>query len=145
MKLTVCDTILSKCVRERNNWICESCGIISEDGRATGGDRAMQHSHYQGRKYKRTRYMMENALCLCAKCHARVEEDPYAHTELFTSIWGKGMAENLSQLNHQPYKPVGGWKEFEKEAAKHYRKEFERMRSMRLEGNKGRIEFEGYI
>jgi len=145
MKLTPTDTILSKCIRERNNWACESCGIISDQGRATGGDRAMQHSHYQGRKHKRTRYMMENGLCLCASCHARVEEDPFEHTKLFTSIWGEGMAELLSQLKHQPYKPVGGWKTFEKEASAHYRKEFERMRQLRMDGNMARIEFEGFI
>ena len=101
--------------------------------------------HFQGRKHKRTRYMMENGLCLCASCHARVEEDPYEHTKLYSSIWGEGMAELLSQLKHQPYKPIGGWKEFEKEAAAHYRKEFERMRNLRLDGDIGRIEFEGFI
>lgn len=145
MKLTTTDSILSKCVRERANWVCESCGTISEDGRATGGDRAMQHSHFQGRKHKRTRYMMENGLCLCASCHARVEEDPYLHNKLYSEIWGEGMAELLSQLKHEPYKPPMTWKEFEKQATKHYKKEFERMRGLRLEGEQGRIEFEGFI
>jgi len=88
---------------------------------------------------------MENGLCLCAPCHASVEEDPYQHTKLYISIWGEGMADLLSQLKRQPYKPIGGWKTFEKEAAAHYRKEFERMRNLRLNGDMGRIEFEGYI
>ena len=140
MKLTVCDTILSKCIRERNHWECEICGIISQNGRMTGGDRAMQHSHFIGRKHKSTRYSGNNGLCLCAGCHAEVEEDPGLHTRIFTQIMGGGMAELLTEMKHQAFKPPGGWKAFEKEAAKHYRLEFKRMRDLRLEGVMGRIE-----
>ena len=58
---------------------------------------------------------------------------------------GDGMAEMITELkNDALYKPPGGWKTFEKEAAKHYRQQLKRMRDMRLEGKLGRIEFEGY-
>tara|TARA_R100001082_G_C4325108_1_gene142946 strand:- start:491 stop:934 length:444 start_codon:yes stop_codon:yes gene_type:complete len=146
MKLTQADIYLSKCVRERANWICEypGCGIISQHGRMTCGDRGMHQSHFIGRKYKATRYRPENSLCLCAKCHAEVEENPYLHNKIFIEIMGEGMAEMLTELKHQAYKPISGWKTFEKEAAKHYKKQLKEMRELRDYGEQGRIEFQGY-
>ena len=144
MKITQADKYLSKCVRERNNWQCELCGIISEDGRATCGDRSIHQSHYIGRKHKATRYMPENSLCLCARCHAEVEENPHAHNKIYHKVFGEGMAEILNEKKHQAYKPIGGWKTFEKEASKHYRQQLKQMRDKRLKGDLGRIEFEGF-
>lgn len=107
----------------------------------SGGDKRMQHSHFIGRQHKMTRYKSENGLCLCASCHAEVETDPGLHNRLFSSIMGDGMAEILTELKHKPFK---GWKDFEKPAAKHYKSEFERMRSLRASGVMGRIEFTSY-
>tara|TARA_R100001594_G_scaffold6095_1_gene17855 strand:+ start:5971 stop:6417 length:447 start_codon:yes stop_codon:yes gene_type:complete len=147
MKLTQADIQFSKCVRERANWICEypSCGAISEEGRATCGDRTMQCSHFLSRKYKITRYHPDNCLCLCATHHELVENNPFLHNKIFTQVMGDGMAEMITELkNDALYKPLGGWKTFEKEAAKHYRKQLKKMRDMRLDGKLGRIEFDGY-
>ena len=144
MKLTPADKALSTAIREAHDWTCQKCGIVSAHGQATGGDRGMQCSHFIGRKHKSTRYDTDNVLCLCASCHAKVEEDPGLHTRVFTEIMGKGIAEILTERKQQAFKPVGGWKQYEKEAAAHYRAEFESMRRLRADGVTGKIEIKGY-
>ena len=144
MKITVADKWLSKCIRERNQWQCEKCGTIDPEGQATGGSRSIQHSHFIGRKHKATRYSADNGLCLCASCHAEVENDPGLHTRVFSQITGEGLAEILTEQKNKAFKPLEGWAEYEKQAGKHYKKEFERMRELRKEGVMGRIEFENY-
>jgi len=88
--------------------------------------------------------MAENGLCLCASCHAEVEHDPGLHNRLFEKIMGAGLAEILTEKKHKAFKPLEGWKEYEKGAGKHYKKELERMRELRKQGIEGRIEFENY-
>ena len=144
MKLTQADIWLSKCIRERAHWICEKCNYEDVSGQASGTSKFIQHSHFIGRKHKATRYKAENGLCLCASCHAIVEHDPGLHTRLFEQIMGQGLAEILTESKQKPFKPLGGWRSYEKEASKFYKQEFERMRELRKEGVMGRIEFESY-
>ena len=144
LKLTNADKWISKAIREANHWTCQKCGVVSPEGQATGGDRFIQHSHFIGRQHKATRYDAENGLCLCATCHATVEVDPGLHTRLFTQINGEGLAEILTEKKNKAFKPLEGWKEYEKSAAKHYREEFNRLRGLRKEGKMGRIEITSY-
>tara|TARA_R110000803_G_scaffold60838_3_gene120366 strand:+ start:10124 stop:10561 length:438 start_codon:yes stop_codon:yes gene_type:complete len=140
MKLTTADKWFSKLIREAAHWTCQKCGIISEEGRATGGDRAMQCSHFISRQYKSVRLDSNNALCLCASCHAHVEKDPSLHCDLYDSINGAGLREIISQKKWEVMKPVGGWKAYEKEAAKFYKKQHEEARERRKNGFMGSLD-----
>ncbi len=59
-----CDAIFSKIIRKRN--ICERCG--SKDW--------LQTSHIISRRFSATRTDIENAQCLCAKCHRFFTDHP---------------------------------------------------------------------
>ena len=88
--------------------------------------------------------MVQNGLCLCARCHAEVEEDPGLHTRLFESIKGEGFTKILTEKKWQAFKPSEGWKQYEKGASKYYRDTFRKMREQRANGKMGRIEIVGY-
>lgn len=102
----------------------------------------MQHSHFVGRKYKSTRYLAYNGLCLCATCHAEVEDDPGLHSRLFRQYYGERTELKLTILKHKPFKM--NWKQYEKDAAAFYRQEFKKMCDLRLEGKIGRIDFTSF-
>ena len=107
MKISQADKWFSKLIREGAFWICQRCGIISEEGRATGGDRAMQCSHFISRQYKSVRLDSNNALCLCASCHAHVEKDPSLHCDLYDSINGAGLREKPPSSTRCSMKRLG--------------------------------------
>ena len=144
MKLTQADISFSACIRERAYWTCECCLIESVQGRMTKKDQSMQCSHFIGRKHKATRYLGENCLCLCASCHANIENDPGEHSRLLRRVKGHRMELYLSKLKQEIVKPPGGWKQHEKLAAAYYREQFKRMDQLRLDGNIGRIDFDSY-
>jgi 5-methylcytosine-specific restriction endonuclease McrA len=56
-------------VRSRGR--CENCG---DAWRATGSK--LECAHIVSRRYSRTRTLVENAFCLCSKCHMRFTEWP---------------------------------------------------------------------
>lgn len=145
MKLTTADIAFSRCIRERADWTCEKCNYVSAEGQATKKDKRMQCSHFIGRKHKVVRYDKDNAFCLCSTCHAVLEESPGEHTRFVESKLGEGLVDILIEKKHQVFKPPGGWKKTEKEMAKHYRDEFNRMLIERASGVTGRLEFESYL
>lgn len=59
-----CDVLFSKIIRQRSS--CERCG--SKDW--------LQTSHIISRRFSATRTDIENAQCLCAKCHRFFTDHP---------------------------------------------------------------------
>lgn len=60
------DRLFSLAIRERDGHACRSCG---EHYRA-------QCAHIVSRRYDATRWSLDNAVCLCARCHMKFTHDP---------------------------------------------------------------------
>ena len=61
IKIDPADTMFSRFIRTRDDWICQRCGRREEGG--------MQNSHYFGRGRESTRFDPLNCDTLCWGCH----------------------------------------------------------------------------
>lgn len=121
---------MSLCVRERADHICQAqLGDCHE---------ILHASHYIGRGNQSTRYMADNLLCLCATCHALVENNPGLHYRVFTQVMGEGIEEMIQERRRELYRGV---KKDIPSIAKHYREELKAMRESRSNGHQGILEF----
>jgi len=78
IKLNPLDILFSKYIRLRAGGKCEYCGEA----------KALQCSHFHGRRKQSTRYDLDNAAGLCFSCHQHLSENPYEHTEFFKKRLG---------------------------------------------------------
>ena len=136
IKITPADKWFSLCVRERAEWTCERCGVKSE---------SLQCAHIFGRGNKSVRLEPLNAFALCFTCHLYFTSNPM-HFSIFVH---EKLGDEYDLLNELSLDIVRG-KEYVRaiksgEAAKHYKAEFSRMSSLRLEGKTGRLMFVGYV
>lgn len=70
-----CDILFSKLIRSVGR--CERCGAIEN----------LQCSHIMSRSYSFTRTMLDNAQCLCAKCHYFFTNNPIEFSKwIFATI-----------------------------------------------------------
>ena len=120
MKLSPADTWFSKCVRHSNNWTCQKCGKSYTPDNARGLD----CSHHYGRSKRSVRWAKENVTALCMSCHRWWHEYPAESGLWLREFLGEGMADLLQEKANQYVKVT---KLEEKEIAKHYKKEYERM------------------
>lgn len=72
------DDLFRKIIRSRG--ACERCGETRYD--------LLQTSHIFSRTYNNTRCDEENALCLCASCHAKFGANPLLHAEFVRDLYG---------------------------------------------------------
>ena len=136
IKINSADSWFSKCVRERASWRCEACGqqySIDSQG--------LHCSHLFSRRHRATRWDPNNAVAHCYGCHSRLGGNPIEFARWIITYLGKEKAEKLERKKNTIAKSR---KSDIPKIAKHYRKEFNRMRDMRTDGFIGRIDFEGY-
>lgn len=137
MKLKASDTWFSKCVRERAGWRCEACGT-QYDVNSQG----LHCSHLFSRRHRSVRWCGDNAAAHCFSCHQRLGGNPIEFARWIETHLGKRGAELLEEKKNQIVKIP---KTEEKDIAAHYRKEFNRMRDLRMEMELGKIPFEQRI
>lgn len=142
IKRTPADSWFSKCVRIRNNWICEYCNVSYEH------DRSYVHcSHYVSRSNRSTRYHPDNAFCHCVRCHEILGGGRWGggnHAEFayhYDEVFGSEKREFIRRLSKYPFpyhnkhiKPI----------ASYYRQIYQEIEEMRNDGEDCRIEFECY-
>ena len=129
------DDIFSKCIRERNNYTCEKCGIYTPEGKAR---LACHCAHIHGRASNATRWDADNAVCLCAACHREFTHHPTDFYRWLKDYLGEGYLQILSEKAHS----VKKWTKADKEAMyQHYKNEHKLMLQRRKEGVQGRITF----
>jgi hypothetical protein len=63
------DRLFSLLIRTRDDWTCRACGKPNQ---------APQCAHIVSRRYRATRWLAVNAVCLCAGCHISYTYDPIA-------------------------------------------------------------------
>lgn len=85
------DKIVSEMVRERDNWTCQRCHT-----RYTPKNNALHCSHYYSRRYRGTRWDMNNLIALCYGCHKMVEGDKQGwYTDYMRELLGDEVFEML--------------------------------------------------
>lgn len=144
MKRTPADDAFSKCTRERADWTCELCGTVHVDAQAKGASKGLDCSHLFGRGNWSVRVDPNNSFCHCTACHFRFGADRQLQRQHHEAVFGSGMYEIIEERKNDT--SLGRRvKREQKEIAKHYRQEYERMRGLRKQGITGRIEFVGYF
>jgi 5-methylcytosine-specific restriction endonuclease McrA len=80
------DILFSKLIRELAGNKCEFCG-------GTG----VLHCHHgiAHRRYLRTRYLRENAVCLCVECHNKFGDFPSLNMDFFRKHIGSDRIEQV--------------------------------------------------
>jgi len=78
----------SQIVRARG--YCENCGYA---WRSTGSK--LECAHIVSRRYSRTRTDLNNAFCLCSKCHMRFTEWPLEFAEFVVERIGQDVYDDL--------------------------------------------------
>ena len=130
------DIVFSKLVRERNEYICQSCGY---DGRHNPA--FMDCAHIHSRKHRATRWHPDGAICLCKSCHRRYTDFPLEWSGFVRELYGDARADEIMRLAHS----IRKYTKAEKlEMRKHYREELKKMLDRRKNGETGYLEFVGY-
>jgi hypothetical protein len=138
VKITQADIAFSWCVRERVDWICEKCGT-----QYFPPTTALQCSHFFGRENHAVRYYPDNAFAHCYGCHRKLGNNAYLFDKWAEKQLGKVAYNRVVKTSNNLM--LGKLaRHSEKEIAKHYRKELERMQELRSQGVTGRIEFEDW-
>ena len=114
MKIKPADSWFSKCVRH-------SAGACAKCGKADG---QLHHHHIVPRDVRRIRWDKLNAVCLCYVCHKWIHNYPYESGPWVEKWMGKGAFELLMEKRNTYIKIT---KAEEKEIAKHYNDEYNRM------------------
>ena len=131
------DVAFSDAVRESYDYTCASCdtNYRHEPG-------YIHCAHIHTRKHRSTRWNSEyGAIALCAKCHRRFTDFPVE--------WADFLRRHMGDTNYDHAKRLA-WscrkytKAEQKEIREHYKKEKERIESLRANGETGYIRLVSY-
>ena len=115
IKREACDRWFSNVVRLKANHACESCGAVNV---------RTECAHIYGRREKSVRWSMDNAVCLCHKCHRKFTENPLDFAYWVNSYLGEG---HMNILNEKRNVLLKTNQALRKEIATHYRLEYKKM------------------
>ena len=135
LKRTTADHWFSRCVRLRNDFICQGCGKQYEENSI-----ALHCSHYFGRAKKGVRYDALNAFAHCYGCHQRFGSNPDYFFRHYIDEYGEEALAILREKVEDINLGKRANKE-KKQISKHYRQEAIRMEDERSSGKKGWLEF----
>lgn len=119
VKIKPADVWFSKCVRHAAKWTCERCLSVHQEG-----SQGLHNSHIFSRRHRTIRWCKDNAQALCFSCHQWLGGNPADSGEWLLSVLGDGLIQTLREKRDSMVKVS---KQEEKEIAKHYKSEYERM------------------
>ena len=114
IKLTSMDVKWARVIKIRDNFTCRVCGRFGKDGVGY----KMESAHIMGRGHKSTRWLLENGICLCFRCHRESHQDPLVWADWCQKNLGKELCQRLRTLSNVPFKrnrDIDKWKEYLKE------------------------------
>lgn len=79
---------------------------------------------------------------MCIGCHRHVGENPIDHAELYRQLFGQAQYDLLRELKERI---IPKRDRPEKEIAKHYKSEVERMQAERAKGVTGKLAIVGWL
>ena len=127
------DAVFSSLVRERADWNCEVCGLNFRSNPI-----GLHASHCFGRIRRSVRWDPDNAAAHCAADHLRLGASPLDMSEWFLDHLGE---DRTAALRIRAGKPIKLSKPQKADLLAHYRSELKRLKALRDEGRRGRIEF----
>jgi hypothetical protein len=137
---TKLDTVFSKLIRLRNDYICEKCGI---DCSNTPGK--LDCSHYIGRANTHTRWYSLNASAHCKKCHLNFTHRYWEHQAWFRTVIGQGVEDLIwERIRERDQAMLKYTINDLRDMLEHYDAEYSIMKSKRDAGIKGYLEFTDY-
>jgi hypothetical protein len=83
-----CDRRFALAIKERDGWRCVACGSTT----------GIQCAHICSRRYHATRWMLGNAVALCARCHMRWTNDPLGWDDFVEARLGDAGYQELRTL-----------------------------------------------
>ena len=98
IKLTPLDVLFSKLIRVKSDYTCEYCGNKPHK-------QGLHCSHFIGRRYRNTRWLEDNACCLCFACHNYMHDFPSVHKDFFVKRLGSDRVEQLEIIALSGNKP----------------------------------------
>lgn len=137
MKLFPYDIAFSRAIRESYNWTCQVCGHENIEAQSTGKSRFTQCAHVYSRSIRSIRCHADNAMALCASCHAEMTMAPTEWGLFCLKHLGEGRYEMLKERRNDiriKYSKLD-WKDI----TKHYLQEYNRIVKLRMNGNQGYI------
>ncbi len=135
MKRDKFDAAFSDLVRERADWTCEACHKYYPEGHRSG----LECSHFFTRSRKSTRWHPHNAAAHCTKCHFNLGGNPIEFSDWIRNHLGSRKSAELISANHALVR----WRKKDKEELyAQMKSELLRMRHLRSEGVRGRIDFD---
>lgn len=137
MKRDKHDAIFSLVIREAYKWTCCRCGKYFPEGSRQG----IHCSHIFSRRHQSVRFDPNNAVAHCYPCHKWFGGNPIAAARWAGEYLGAGLLDLVEEKMRMTRK----WTKAEKaEMYKHYKAEYERIRSLRMAGDNGIIQVIGY-
>jgi len=88
MKLDPLDKLFSYYIRLKAGYQCEYCGKYARP-------QGTHCAHFIGRRYKNTKWLPDNAACLCMACHNLMHDFASIHKDFFTKRLGSKRVEEL--------------------------------------------------
>ena len=138
LKRTVADHWFSRCVRMRNDFICQGCGRQYEEN-----SMALHCSHYFGRAKKGVRYDGLNAFAHCYGCHKKFGSNPDYFYRHYVDTYGEGALKILREKVEDIMLGQRMVKEHS-QISKHYKEQAGILENKRFKGIKGWIDFESW-
>tara|TARA_Y100000114_G_scaffold134977_1_gene135520 strand:+ start:171 stop:596 length:426 start_codon:yes stop_codon:yes gene_type:complete len=138
LKRTVADHWFSRCVRMRNDFICQGCGRQYEEN-----SMALHCSHYFGRAKKGVRYDGLNAFAHCYGCHKKFGSNPDYFYRHYVDTYGEGALKILREKVEDIMLGKRMVKEHS-QISKHYKEQAGILENKRFKGIKGWIDFESW-
>jgi hypothetical protein len=89
------DTVFSKLIRLRDQWICQKCGRYYPKGHG------LQCAHVFSRRHQSTRYDPDNAVALDFTCHQYFGENPVEFTAWIRQYLGDVRFEMLQERHRR--------------------------------------------
>ena len=93
------DKMFADYLKAKVGYRCERCKKQYQKG-----DRAIQLSHFHGRRKESTRFEENNCSILCFSCHNRFHEQPLEHTEWMKKRLGRKRFDLLTLQANTPKK-----------------------------------------
>ena len=127
------DDICRELCKERSDWICEKCGLEFPERKGWG----IQWSHLWGRRARATRWDMDNCVAHCTGYHSYLGANPHEFSLWIENHLGETLRDQVRLRFNQPKK---FYKAEKQEMLDHYKSELDRIKKLRKDGQKGRIE-----
>lgn len=98
------DSLCSRVKRMMSGGFCKRCWLKGKQTKPVDW-RALHWAHFRPRRYKRTRWILDNSASLCCGCHRLIDDDSVLKNEFFLEILGQKRFDELYWLSLNGTKP----------------------------------------